>query len=153
MGTLTKAEDLEKMRRRIESITPDSQRQWGKMTVNQVLTHLTDQFRMALGELETEDVSNFFSRNFLKHLVLTGIPIPKGKVPTLPELDHAQSGGTPPTDFASDKATLLTYLDRVSSQPADGDWGFHGKFGQMSRKQWLKMGYDHLDHHLNQFGV
>ena len=41
----------ERFQRRIDRLTPDSERQWGKMSVDQMVCHLSDQLRLALGEL------------------------------------------------------------------------------------------------------
>jgi hypothetical protein len=153
MGTLADASRMKEIRHRIEKLTPDSKRKWGKMTVQQMVPHITDQFRMAMGEMEVADKSNFFTRTFLKWLLLSGMPIPKGKAETAPELNQEKGQGTLPTDFSSDVSTFHSTLDQFCSQPHNYTWSRHPLFGKMSGKQWKKLGYNHLNHHLNQFGV
>jgi hypothetical protein len=34
-----------------------------------------------------------------------------------------------------------------------GDWPPHPILGRLSRGQWMRWGYRHMDHHLRQFGV
>jgi hypothetical protein len=61
--------------------------------------------------------------------------------------------GTPPTDFESDRKTLLAYIEKFVSTSEDFLWTSHFKFGTLSQKEWAKLASKHLDHHLKQFGV
>ena len=65
--------------RRFSVLSPDSPRQWGKMTVNQMVCHLTDGFRMATGERPIRDASSWFQRTALKGIALY-LPVPWPKV-------------------------------------------------------------------------
>ncbi len=138
---------------RIRALDPDSKGSWGKMNVNQMLCHCADGLRGALGELGTvTDQSSFVSRTFIKPLVLYVIPIPKD-VPTSKRADQVNGDGTPPTDFESDRTTLIGLIERLAETPADFDWSTHFKFGKMNRDEWGIMSAKHIHHHLKQFGV
>lgn len=151
MSSIFNKASANELRQRISNLTPDSKAQWGKMNVGQMICHVTDGYRMAMGTLEVADRSSFVSKTFLKFLILNILPIPKG-VPTAPELDQMQNG-TPPEELDKDRAKLLATIDELNSKPADFAWSPHAKFGPMSRRQWGKLGYKHIDHHLRQFGV
>ncbi len=69
--------------------------------------------------------------------------------PTPPEINQ-QIGGTPPADFAADRATLLAKLDQFTR--SSGPWSPHPIFGTMTTAEWMRWGYLHTDHHLRQFG-
>jgi hypothetical protein len=58
--------------------------------------------------------------------------------------------GTPPAEFAADRATLLLTLDEFTH--ASGPWSPHPIFGPMSTAEWMRWAYLHTDHHLRQFG-
>ncbi len=88
----------------------------------------------------------------MKFLVLYVIPIPKN-VPTSPKIDQAEGKGTQPTDFETDRKTLIDYIERFSVTPADFAWTPHFKFGAMNKKEWAILAHKHLDYHLKQFGV
>ena len=75
---------------------------------------------------------------------------PKG-VPTMPETDQMK-GGTPPGDFESDRGRLRALVDEFAGWERDGDRPPHPIFKKMSRKDWGRWGYRHMDHHLRQFG-
>lgn len=138
---------------RINKLTPENQAAWGKMNANQMLCHCTDQLRGCLGELGWKtDGSNFLSRSLLKFLVLYVIKIPKD-VPTLKRVDQVNGDGTRPTDFESDRKTLLEFIEKMTSQTDDFAWSPHFKFGALNRKEWGILAHKHLDHHLKQFGV
>jgi hypothetical protein len=38
-------------------------------------------------------------------------------------------------------------------QPRDFQWQVHPQFGKMSEKEWMRLGYLHMDRHLRQFGA
>lgn len=137
---------------RIAQLQPHSPALWGKMNAAQVLCHLADQLRMALGELSVNGKAGFWGRTLMKTLVLAGLPAPKGKVPTLPELDQ-MTAGTPPTDFEHDRQALYHLIDNVVAQGAAYPWAHHPSFGRLDHRQWCRLAWIHLDHHLRQFGV
>ena len=84
---LNKNDNLE-IQNRVKSISENSNRSWGKMNVNEMICHVTDQIRMALGQFDIQDKGNFLQKNVLKSLVLIGMPAPKGKVKTFNQLDQ-----------------------------------------------------------------
>jgi len=137
---------------RILSLNESSNRLWGKMSVNEMVCHCADQIRIAFGELPSKDVSNVLLKTALKHLILLGIPAPKGKVETVPELKQG-IGGTKPTLFDKDKITLVDFIQtfqiRIEKNPNQA----HPAFGMLSTKQWARLCYLHLDHHLKQFSA
>jgi hypothetical protein len=137
---------------RINRLAPENEAAWGKMNAGQMLCHCTDQLRISLGELGTpEKEADFLSRTVLKFLVLNIISIPKN-VPTSPQVDQMKDG-TPPTDFETDRRTLLTYIEKFAATPDNFAWTPHFKFGALSQREWAKLAAKHLDHHLKQFGV
>lgn len=139
------------MEERIARIRPDSQRLWGKMTAAQCLCHLADQLRMALGHLPVKDQSTFMSRTLFKMLVMAGMPAPKGKIETAPEI-NAQLQGTQPTEFEADRHSLHELIRDFLKTGDNFRYQAHPFFGPLTRHQWGKLIYTHLDHHLTQFG-
>ena len=138
---------------RINQLTPNNQSAWGKMNVNQMLCHCTDQLRVSLGDMgKPEKTAGFIDRTVLKFLVLNVISIPKN-VPTSPKVDQVDGDGTPPTDFESDRKILIEYIEKFVKASEKEASTPHFKFGAMSKKDWGILGYKHLDHHLKQFGI
>lgn len=136
---------------RIQVLTPNHIAEWGKMNVNQMIVHLTDQIRIAMNQKGSEDVSSFFSRNILKYLVLR-IPKTPKNVPTVKEVD-SEKEGTKISNWEKDKAALLALLVEFRTRSEYMELAPHPKFGKLTRSEWGKLIYSHLTHHLSQFGV
>jgi hypothetical protein len=134
---------------RIDRLTPQSQRQWGRMSVQQMVCHLTDAVKGTLGETPSSFKPNFLSSR-LGHFIILNVPIPKGKAPTSPQFQVSQPG-----DWGHDVSTLKGYLARVveRARSPDAVWGIHPRFGKLTHQEWGKLLARHFDHHLRQFGV
>ncbi len=152
MKTLARERDKDELLRRLKSVRPDSVRQWGRMSAHEMICHLSDAFRMGIGQKPVSRADGLFQRTMLKWVCLY-VPVlwPRG-VPTVPEIDQ-RLGGTTPLDFASDVAQLASLVELVTAQPRDFNWQSHPIFGSMSERAWLRWGYLHVDHHLRQFGA
>jgi hypothetical protein len=152
MKTLARAHDKTEIIRRLKTVRPDSARRWGRMSAQQMVCHLSDSCRMALGEKHGSDATSLMSRTLVKWMALY-LPLrwPPG-IPTRPEIDQ-ECAGTRPGEFAADVAALEALLDLMSTRDRDFIWPVHPFFGRMSRRAWLRWGYLHADHHLRQFGA
>jgi uncharacterized protein with PQ loop repeat len=137
---------------RVRALRPTSASRWGRMTAHQMLCHLIDCNRMALGELVVTAPKARVPRAFVKWVSLyTPMPWPAG-IPTNPELDQ-DVAGTRPGDFARDTASLEATVERLMSRAGRGGWPSHPDFGVMSEDDWFRWAWLHMDHHLRQFGV
>jgi uncharacterized protein with PQ loop repeat len=137
---------------RVKALQPFSAPLWGRMTAHQMLCHLFDCNRVALGEVVVTAPPTRLPRAIVKWVSLyTPLPWPAG-LPTNPELDQ-EVGGTRPSDFAHDVAALEATVEQLMSRAGRGGWPPHPDFGEMSEGDWLRWGYRHMDHHLRQFGV
>jgi hypothetical protein len=152
MKTLTNAEDKAEIVQRLETIGPESRRRWGKMTVGEMICHLSDAFRVTKREREAKSISTWFKRSVMKWAALE-LPVqwPHG-VSTVGECE-AGRGGTPPAEIESDLRELTKLLERFTRQPREFEYSDHPIFGKMSDKEWQRWGYLHVDHHLRQFGA
>lgn len=135
---------------RLDKLTGDEKPAWGKMTLEQMLSHLVQTGDLPF-ESSVPDRSNFASRTIIKPLVLYVLPMPK-EVKVSPEMDQQQEGRKP-QGFAVDKASVVQSIHTLGTLPADHDCLAHPFFGKMSAKEWAIIGHKHIDHHLRQFGV
>lgn len=136
---------------RISLVTETSNRLWGKMTAIEMISHCSDQIKMATGEIQTNFVGNFLMTTLVKKLVLLGMPAGKGKIETAPELKQGL-GGTKPTFFAQDKENLAELVKNFEMKIEKTPNQIHPAFGKMNTDQWGRLSYIHLNHHLKQFG-
>jgi Protein of unknown function (DUF1569) len=150
MKTLSNGRDRGEVLERVARLRADSQRRWGKMTAHQMVCHLSDSFRMSLGEKFAQPVDNLLTRSLLKWAALW-IPVPwVHGFKTRPEVDQ-QQGGTKPVEFTKDVEELRALFGRFCD--FSDEFGAHPIFGRMSRRERMRHGYLHMDHHLRQFGV
>jgi hypothetical protein len=152
MKTLANPTDQREIVQRMLLIEPGRQRQWGKMTVGQMVCHLSDAFRVVIGEREVKQVGNLFERSVFKWAGLW-LPAqwPHG-ISTVAECDP-ERGGTPAAELDNDLKELRRLLERFATEPRSFQWQPHPIFGPMSDAEWMRWGYLHMDHHLRQFGI
>ncbi len=152
MKTLARDRCKAELVSRLRTLRPDAARRWGKMSAHQMVCHLSDAFRMAIGQKPVSDASSQLQRTLVKWVALY-LPLrwPPG-IPTRPEIDQ-QSTGTRPVDFAADVAELEALLELVATREKGFDWPAHPVFGRISHAGWLRWAYLHVDHHLRQFGA
>jgi hypothetical protein len=120
------------------------------MTARQMVCHLFDSYSSGLGERTVSPASGPLQRTLVKWIALRApMRWPHG-APTRPEVEQGV-GGTPPGDFQSDRARLVSVLERFAASSTLASVP-HPFFGRLSNAQWLRWGYLHGDHHLRQFG-
>jgi hypothetical protein len=149
MKSMWDADRARAIRDRVSRLTPDRRAGWGKMSAPQMVCHLAESLKMALGDLQVASKKVPIRYPPLKQLIVYVAPFPKN-VPTAPEL-LARS----PRDWAGDLADLEALVDRFTAKGADlgTRWPEHPAFGSLSRRAWGVLAYRHMDHHLRQFGA
>ena len=151
MKSVRHAADLAEIERRLATLTPDTRPGWGRMSASGMVCHLTDAFDAVLGHRPSSYRSTRMERTVVRLLALSlPVPWPKG-VPTVAEVDQ-ERGGTAPGEFAADMGRLRAALhDFVTRLPRESF--SHPIFGPLSKAEWGRWGYRHVDHHLRQFGL
>jgi hypothetical protein len=132
---------------RLNRLTPASQRQWGKMTVDQMLWHLNEGFEMGLGRRTVSKMKIPLPR-FLLRFFIFNLPWPRGKTRTHPDFEAKST-----YDFAAERARTIALMQEVARKPLESPWPDSYAIGPMSGKDWSRLGAIHVDHHLKQFGV
>src|SRR5262245_15858795 len=100
MKTIFDAAVRETLETRVRAMRFDSGREWGRMSPHQAICHLSDAFRLVLGEKQVSSRTNAFSP--IMRIVALHLPLqwPHG-VQTMPEVEQGV-GGTPPVEFERD---------------------------------------------------
>ena len=146
--TDAKAELLE----RINKLTPEAKALWGKMNVNQMICHLTDQLRDLNGTRPVKYRGNPVLKFIVRPILSRIANWPKAVFPASVDYDQLKNG-TKPTTFEKDKAELINLFMQLDMNKTDIELPPHPAFGKLSRKQYARIVYKHFDHHLKQFGV
>lgn len=149
--TLANPADAEAVLARLERLAPDARRRWGRMTAGEMCCHLADAFRTGLGEVTPNPLGVFGLRGALPKWLALSVPLPwPHGIPGPAEVDPRKQG-TPPAGFIADRDRLRELTRRFIADVDDRHP--HPMFGRMSRADWLRWGWLHLDHHLRQFGL
>jgi hypothetical protein len=134
---------------RIQQLDDNSAGKWGKMNLPQMLTHCGIQLKKALGlipEGPTEGPA-VFRTAMGRWIVLSAIPWPKGSA--TPADMNMEINAVSPPEVAAGKAALQLLLDEIQHTNV---FLAHPFLGKLSKKEWGRMIWKHLDHHLRQFG-
>ena len=149
---LGEPEIREQIVRRLTTVRPELRPVWGRMSAHQMICHLSDSFQAAMGQRYASPSSGFLANPAFKWVALYApFRWPKG-VPTRPEVDQT-IGGTPPGDFVRDRASLVELIGSFTDPARPAEFASHPLWGAMRKREWLRWGYLHTDHHLRQFGV
>ena len=149
MKTLFDAVAYQDIVRRVDSLQPDSERQWGKMTVAQMLEHTARALEMAAGKRRSKQafvgkaIGWIFRKDFVGEK-------PFGRnAPTGPDfIVQGEPEFRPTVDRVK---VLLGEFHDLGEKGCDGN--IHGFFGRMTGAEWGITQYKHMDHHLRQFGA
>lgn len=135
---------------RINTLNSQTQPQWGKMNVAQMLAHCQMPVKVASGELipKINPIVRFlFGRTAKKQLI--NDPEFKRHLPTFSEAKI-----TDQRVFEQERTRLIKALDELHRKgPAGLTKNAHPFFGKMTIADWDTLQVKHLDHHLRQFGV
>jgi Protein of unknown function (DUF1569) len=135
---------------RLDTLTPESARRWGRMNSHQAICHLSDSFRAALNSVSVWSNTSLLNRTFVRWIALhSNFRWPHG-VKTMLEVDQ-EIGGTKPVDFDRDKQQLV-YLIEQFAERTRANLQPHPILGPLTNEEWQHWGYLHMDHHLRQFG-
>lgn len=151
MQNVFDAKDAQEYINRINNLTPETQRKWGKMSVDQVLAHLNVAYDLTFTPEKFPKpnfIAKFLLSRFVKPKITNENPY-KPSLPTSPVFIIADE-----RNFEDEKAKLIGNIQRVQQL---GREAFEGKeninFGKMTAQCWNNMFAKHLNHHLEQFGV
>jgi hypothetical protein len=140
----------DEFRNRVLQTTPANPRQWGTMSVAQMLHHLNLACGGSLGFYALPDESYLVSRTVFRWIIAdwfleqpVGLRLPKGfKIPHSAQFD-----------FEFEKQQLLKILDIAWQARSSADWRPHPMFGTMTVREWGELLQIHIDYHLRQIAA
>jgi len=136
---------------KLKALKPDSPRQFGEMTVVQMLDHLRKAFVLSYSGMEVEMTTPPEHIERLQAFLASDKPIrPGAQIPKEYSTIADKS-----EDFEEMKYQLLKAMVGMLAfyeNNRDFKQG-HPIFGELSIEQWLQLHKKHTEHHLRQFGV
>ncbi|WP_395044009.1 DUF1569 domain-containing protein [Flavobacterium sp.] len=132
---------------RIKLLTPESKALWGKMSVDQMFKHTNEAVIVAFGEneLKVNFVFKLLGR-MMKNKVFNSEF--KKNSPTAKEFIFKEK-----YDFETSKNELIKNYSRFAQGESSIKLMNHPFWGKMTHEDWSKLMFNHVDHHLRQFGV
>jgi hypothetical protein len=150
LKTLFEAAMVEEVKERVAQLRPESERQWGKMTPAQMLAHCSATVEMAMGKTSPPRIliGRLLGPLAKKSVIVNRTPMRRNS------MTEKSCLVTDERDFVVEKQRLRESIDRF----ATGGSGVctkhpHFFFGPLTPVEWAVLMYQHLDHHLRQFGV
>ena len=141
---------LDQFLERVEKLSPDSQREWGKMNASQMVAHCARNLEMAMGERKYKQVfigkilAPFVKPKFLNE----ARPLDKN-TPTNPDMKFPED-----VNFNEEKEKLKMMMKKFNAAgPSGVGNNVHPFFGKLKTNEWNLLATKHLDHHFKQFGV
>lgn len=135
---------------RVNQLSSETQAQWGKMNVTQMLAHCNVAYELVYTDKHPKPggFQKFMIKLFAKNVVVGPKPYKKNSR-TAPMFLI-----TDKREFETEKTRLIDYMKKTQQL---GGTHFNGKeshaFGSLTENEWNTLFSKHLDHHLGQFGV
>lgn len=149
MDTLFDPAVRDRILARIDSLRPDSPRQWGKMDPAQTMAHCALALEAATGDAVLH--SNFMAKligPLFKGWIVGPKPFSRNS-PTHPMLVMKTS-----CDFAREKTRLIAAVRKFhDAGPVCAAKYRHAFVQKLTGDEWGRVQHKHLDHHLGQFAV
>jgi uncharacterized protein DUF1569 len=147
---LFEAATVEEVKERLVQLRPESERQWGKMNPAQMLAHCSATMGMAMGKVTPPRIliGRLLGPLAKKSLIVNGTPMRRNS------MTEKSCLVTDERDFLVERQGLRESMDRFATGgPGVCTKHPHFFFGPLTPVEWAVLMYQHLDHHLRQFGV
>lgn len=147
------ASDLETLLSHLNRLTPDMRPQWGAMSAQRMVEHLTDTLRIATGKnpqkLEIPEDRIERMQEFLTSdkPMAHNIAVPFATPEMNAELRNEE------LELAIDEfVDEWLYFEELFEQHP-GKTALHPYYGELNYEQWLHLSQKHHTHHFTQFGL
>ena len=136
----------------IKNVPADSIGKWGKMTVQQMIEHVSGFFKVSTNQLYFPLVTAVEHLPKYKEFLLSVKEFRKNtKTPVLPEEPLPVTFLTMNEAVADLEKQIQLFADKFSSGETVSEQ--HPVFGDLNFEEWVLLHYKHLLHHAKQFGV
>jgi len=150
MKNLFEPARVKEVKERMERLRPDSERLWGKMNPAQALAHCSAAIGMAEGKISPPRIliGRLLGPWAKKSVIVNGEPIRRNA------MTEKSCVVADERDFVVERQRLHELIDRFAAGgPGRCTKHPHFFFGPLTPVEWAVLMYQHLDHHLRQFGV
>jgi len=150
MRTIADSAVTEDLVSRLRRLDPAQRCLWGTINAQQMVVHVGDASAAVLKQRPFSAKPRGGPAGIRRFLLLYVLPsMPRG----------IKSGAEPaatvvePATFAKDVERAAVLLQQLAGAPPDALVDRHPILGPMTRTQWMRWAFMHMDHHLRQFGL
>lgn len=136
---------------RLNGLTVNAERKWGRMSASQMLAHLNVAYETIYESQKhpkPSGIAKWILKTFVKKKVVNDQPY-KQNLPTSPMFVIKEE-----PNFEEQKKRLIGFIQKTQQLGADS---FEGKentsFGKLTATEWNNMLAKHLNHHFAQFSI
>lgn len=148
MKNISEPTVLQEVFQRLDALEYETPQLWGTMTAPQMLLHCSKQIGLGTGEVRSKKLYPAPIQWLIKLTV--GFLIPWAKnLPTAPAMVSTKEDGL---EFQTELAALKHSINDFVALPDNASLAGHPIFGSMTKEEWGRIIYKHIDHHLRQFG-
>ena len=148
MKNLTQPGSQAEIRARLGSLQPADQRQWGTLTVEEMMAHVRQAYLATMSGGEGAPIPGPVPPGVMKFFALS-MPMKWPKtIETVPALKRTAM--PPAGSFAEEHGRFEQAFEHFLG--VTDNTRRHPMFGAMKPADWMRWGYLHADHHLRQFG-
>jgi oxepin-CoA hydrolase/3-oxo-5,6-dehydrosuberyl-CoA semialdehyde dehydrogenase len=143
--------DLETFLSHLNRLESTAQPQWGKMSAQRMVEHLTETVYMSMGNSEFGLLIPEEKIEKMQTILFSDVPMPKEfKVPFAPEEYTLRNEEL---ELAVDEfvETWLNYEEYYEQN--QGQLHLHPFYGDLNKEGWDRMHSKHFTHHFEQFGI
>jgi hypothetical protein len=143
--------NLESILHHVNQLSADSKPEWGSMTAQKMIEHLTDAVRIGNGQIQLECINEGERLQRSRDFLLSEAPMPKGFKAVYVQDDAALRNKE--FELAVDELTeaWVDFEEQCERNPVVKHT--HPVFGDLTPDEWRWMHRKHFTHHLTQFGV
>ena len=149
MKSLFNRQQNDEILSRLNILSPESKCVWGTMNVSQMLAHVQQPLKVAFGELKLKRSMAGILFGRIAKRKLSSDEQWRRNMPTDKNFVIADK-----RDFDDEKSKLAALVRRFAVLGPGGICQEkHPFFGKLTVNEWDRLMWNHLDHHLRQFGA
>ena len=136
----------------VTKLDPDTQANWGKMNVQQMVEHVTGFFMVSTNQIQFPLVTPEEHLPKFKEFLLSDKQFRENTAaPVLPSEPMPVREKDLATAIQKMSASIETFFDFFKEDPAQKT--LHPVFGLLNFEEWILLHFKHVSHHARQFGL
>jgi len=150
VNNLYNQSDVNDITKRLDNLTINAKREWGTMTISQMLAHCNVSLETAMGlNFPKRKLIGRVLGKLLKLKFLNSKPMVKNSI-----TEDMYVISSDEFEFEKERKRAIELVDTFyTNGPSRATKHPHSYFGKLTPQEWAVLKWKHYDHHLRQFGA